>query len=197
MLYDDDKLRFTLNILDDSGLAADESKVNANPNLLNSYINFLNVLGQNQPTGGAEAEPPYNRISMYLRIPFNEPQFNINTNTRIISVPGAFSGNGIGVVGDHLAEILFFKTPRFFDAMDLYLCEIRIVWQDINGEQHIYHPIAIDPEGDELTFGWVITKDVTAHPGSIQFAIEFVHRDSVSTDVDFRLNTQAAYLNVQ
>jgi len=189
-------LRFTLDILDAAGLNADPNKVGANSNLLNSYINFLNVLGQNQ-TAENKNEPPYNRISLYLRVPFNEPQFSINTNTRIISVPASFSGNGIGVVGDHLAEILFFTMPRFFDAMDLYLCDIRIVWQNANGDEHIYKPLAIDPEGDVLTFGWALTKDVTAIAGTINFAIEFVHKNVDTNEVDFRLNTQAAQVSVQ
>ena len=41
----------------------------------------------------------------YMMLPLDEEPFVIDANSRIITVPNQFK-NGVGVTGDHLAEII-------------------------------------------------------------------------------------------
>ena len=56
----------------------------------------------------------------YFLMPLDEPMFEIDANTRKITVPQHFAKNGVGVHGDHMAEILYFSIDRYFDYQDLY-----------------------------------------------------------------------------
>jgi hypothetical protein len=58
----------------------------------------------------------------FIRLPVTEDYFEIDLDTRKIKVPEAFETNGIGVQGDSMAEILYFKVDRYFDDMDLATC---------------------------------------------------------------------------
>ena len=64
----------------------------------------------------------------YLRLPVDEPLFEIDANSRKIDVPSEFKSNGLSVQGDHLAETVFFSIDRYFDYMDLSTCDISINW---------------------------------------------------------------------
>ena len=65
----------------------------------------------------------------YLALPLDEPFFEIDTNTRNILVPAEFRRNGVGVVGDSMAESLFFSVDRYFDIQDLAQDDIQIYIQ--------------------------------------------------------------------
>ena len=64
----------------------------------------------------------------YLFMPLTEELFIINLDTRQITVPSHFKKNGIGIVGDDKAEILYFVVDRYYDVMDLYHTAIGIKW---------------------------------------------------------------------
>ena len=55
---------------------------------------------------------PYDPVLAIL--PVDEPMFVIDANTRKITIPSIFS-NGVSVVGDEHAEILYFEIDRYFD----------------------------------------------------------------------------------
>ena len=65
----------------------------------------------------------------FLRLPLDEPMFEINANTRAISIPNDFRSNGLSVQGDHLAETVFFSIDRYFDFTDLSGADIAINWK--------------------------------------------------------------------
>jgi hypothetical protein len=73
----------------------------------------------------------------YMRINLTEPMFEIDLNKRAVTVPQIFSSGAI-VRGDHMAEVLYFKVPRYFDEMDLgaCTCEIECVTNN-NGAQYV------------------------------------------------------------
>ena len=56
----------------------------------------------------------------YSYLPLDEPTFDINADTRVITIPSDFKKNGISVKGDHYAEVLYFTIDRYFDTQDLY-----------------------------------------------------------------------------
>jgi hypothetical protein len=72
----------------------------------------------------------HNAPYKFFLMPVDEPIFEIDANQRTIAVPSHFSKNGVGVYGDHMAEVLYFSIDRYFDYQDLFsVDEIIINWQ--------------------------------------------------------------------
>lgn len=122
--------------------------------------------------------------------------FHINANTRQITVPEAFKRNGLGVAGDKIAETVYFKINRYFDATDLNTTKIYIVWkQNGNNQDGIATEWVRDIEtfDDYLVFGWVLGGDMTSVSGQLDFSIRFVKTDPKTGVVTYSLNTQTAH----
>lgn len=136
---------------------------------LNEYFQHIEALSELAIGDGRSGSDPY-----FLRLPLDEPFFEINANTRGITVPGELSQ--IGVVGDKFAEILFFKIDRYFDAVDLDTRHIYIEWELPDGTRGISRDFLRDTqsEKDKIIFGWLIDDVLTAHTGTIRFAVRFV-----------------------
>lgn len=145
--------------------------------------------------------------SKYLLMPLDEPMFEIDANKRSITVPTEFVKNGIGVRGDHRAEVLYFKIDRFFDARDLYdgTDYIIINWQfrganeGRNKEVPTNTSIAFAPDDTyipgSIVFGWVIEEDMTPSKGTLSFSISFVSKNTDNT-YSYAFNTTIASVNV-
>ena len=105
-------------------------------------------------------------------IPATETTYEINLETRTISIP-----EFISVATDHRSETIFFKVDRFFDYMDLSTTACVIEYINAKGKSH-YYPI---PYYDVLTFfdegkmiiPWTIDGAATEAAGIVQFAIRF------------------------
>lgn len=184
-----------VNILKSTG-EIDNELLEGNTNLLNTYVNVVQRIINQKPAGATR------RLASYIHAPFyREEDFAFDPDTRLITVPAAFNKNGVAVVGDHLAELLFFKTPRFFDVVDLFNCEIYVYWHNTGlkdySEPHISIPIAVYPEGDVLHFGWYLDENATGVAGQIEFSLEFVIKDATSGEVTFRLYSQPAKITVK
>ena len=140
---------------------------------LNEYFQHIEELSELAIGEGRSGSDPY-----FLRLPLDEPFFEINANTRGITVPGELSQ--IGVVGDKLAEILFFKIDRYYDAIDLDTRHIYIEWEAPDGQGGVRKGISRDflrdtqSEKDKIIFGWLIDDVLTAQIGTIRFAVRFV-----------------------
>ena len=140
---------------------------------LNEYFQHIEELSELAIGDGRSGSDPY-----FLRLPLDEPFFEINANTRGITVPGELSQ--IGVVGDRLAEILFFKIDRYYDAVDLDTRHIYIEWEAPDGQGGVRKGISRDflrdtqSEKDKIIFGWLIDDVLTAYIGTIRFAVRFV-----------------------
>lgn len=138
----------------------------------------------------------------YLRIPLGEEHFQINADTRSIQIPDHFSKYGLGVEGDHTAEVIFFEIDRYFDTMDLAAClgtmdspapegsGCFIQWKNALGHEGVSRAYAfdicdetIDPdtglvlEDAKLIFGWVISNKITEGAGNIEFSVRFVQTE--------------------
>lgn len=155
----------------------------------------------------------------YFLMPLDEPFFEIDANTRKITVPQHFAKNGVGVHGDHMAEILYFRVDRYFDYQDLYACDdIIINWQfrpanaSRNAEVQTYTSFALAPDETydpgHIVFGWVIGNyikgqdeeghDIIAHMtpsrGTLTFSVSFLKKES--NEFSYMLNTQMATVNI-
>ena len=132
----------------------------------------------------------------FLRLPLDEPLFEIDANSRKITIPSDFAANGLSVQGDHLAETVFFSIDRYFDYMDLNNCNIRINWKigDISG-QSVNFSKSVDAEPGKIIFGWPVAKDLTGKSGTLSFAVEFyIERDNV---ISYSLNTLISTINIK
>lgn len=120
-------------------------------------------------------------LEIYTRLPLDEPPFFIDANKRTIEVPKDFAANGVSVQGDEIAEILFFKIDRFFDATDLNECDIYVQWRssELDGNGKPKEGVSktwikdIESEPGYLIFGWPITSKITNTAGNITFSVRF------------------------
>lgn len=121
--------------------------------------------------------------TVFTKLPLDEAHFEINPNTRAITIPADFKKNGIAVQGDDLAEVVYFMIDRYFDAMDLNNTEIYIEWETpksktseaVKSVSETYLKI-IDDENypGKLIFGWAISDAITKDSGTLKFAVRFV-----------------------
>lgn len=182
---------------------------------LATYFNALPIL-----LNDIEAGPKF------LRIPFEEDFFEIDTNTRLIKVPKMIADNRwvVGISGDNLAEILWFKVDRFFDGQDLAVCfprKFRDEKDDTGyGQTYVQWKngnlkgldIVVYPEIDEehIYFGWYLrTMGQNSGPlkaaGTVNFSIRFEcyklkqedsNEPSFNSPLLLSFNTQPAKFNV-
>ena len=146
---------------------------------IEQYFKYLPTLIE---LGGASASDKYTRLHSsgrrYTILPIDEGIFDINANTRAIEVPAEFK-NGISVQGDELAEVLYFRIDRFYDAMDLDTADIYIQWKAADGSTGVSIPWVVDIESqpNKIIFGWPISSAITGTAGNIEFAVRFYKTD--------------------
>lgn len=137
----------------------------------------------------------------FFLMPLDEPLFEIDANKRTITVPNHFAKNGVGVYGDHMAEVLYFRIDKYFDYQDLFeVDEIVINWQfrpanaSRNAEIKTEPSIALAPDDTydpgHIVFGWVITNDMTPSKGTLTFSVSFIKRNG--DEYQYVLNTTTA-----
>ena len=134
----------------------------------------------------------------FLRLPLEEPMFEIDADSRRITVPDAFRINGLSVQGDHLAEIVFFSIDRYFDYTDLSSTDITINWKmgsNVGKTKNFIMSNDIIP--GHIVFGWPINNVITEKSGSLSFAVEFCKKDSNTGEVVYDLNTLAAAITIR
>lgn len=108
-------------------------------------------------------------------LPLDEEKFFIDGNSRKITVPQAFTKNGVGVQGDHYAEYIYFEIDRYFENIDFGSPSIIAVVEFIDANQQKHFTKAwikyTDEKSSKVTIGWPITQDVTSKAGSIKFSV--------------------------
>lgn len=145
---------------------------------------------------------------IFLRMPVgdDEPPIFIDANTRTISrkingngAEHPFFKNGISVQGDEVAEIVFFKINRYFDAMDLSETRIIFQWAPASEPDQIRATPAfitdIEDEPGMLIFGWPIGSDITQFPGAITFSVRFYLNDTEGK-ITYSFNTKDQTVNI-
>ena len=111
----------------------------------------------------------------FTMLPLDEEPFFIDANSREIKPSPSFPKNIVGVQGDQVAEIIYFKINRYFDATDLAEQDIYIEWENPAKEQGLskeyVRDITSDP--DYIIFGWPLASQITEHAGTVKYAIRF------------------------
>lgn len=156
---------------------------------LDEYFSYLDDLLANENIAKQDK-------NKYLILPLDEELFFIDGDTRLITVPNKFK-NGVGVMGDHLAEFLIFAIDRYFDNTDLSTRNIRIEYITADGEKHI------DDEAEganiirylddrypgKLTFAWPLSNLLTKESGKIEFAVRFYKVKEKSQELSFSFSS--------
>lgn len=136
---------------------------------------------------------------LLLVAPADEEYFTIDANARTIAIPAAFKKNGVGVYGDHQAEMLVFKIDRYFDYQDLYNTKIAINWnftpagkrepiyEETQSQEALFPNDVLEP--GYLTFGFLVTKEMTKEGrGVLNFSVTFY--ELTNEEFAYSLNTQ-------
>lgn len=186
-------------------LAAEKLGIQKGDLSLKEYLNRLSELKAKSPR--------FVRLPLYEEGHEDEEIFLINANERTIKIPSSFSKNGIGIVSDELAEILWFKINRYFDIKDFGKAvdisdrlndgdlHILIQWEAPDGAKGASWAYAIDTETDDdyIYFGWAITAEhLTAKAGNIRFAIRIIQYEYDGAEkIAYSFATQAAAVAVK
>lgn len=135
----------------------------------------------------------------YLMLPLDEPCVEVDANTRNITIPKEFKNGVVGVQGDVIAETLFLRVDRYFDAMDLLETEAYIQWKTKSGVEGASKIPYIDYESEhekgKLILVWPLTGAITAEEGEVQFSLRFLKRKS--GDVVYSWNSATATIKIQ
>jgi len=148
-----------------------------------------------------------------LRLPLTEPVFEINPDTREITVPKQFKENGLTIQGDKLAEIVWFKMPRFFDLTDFYNfkndgTKTNSDFEDYHTYIEWYNPsakldehvrgvdlaYAMTCDEDYVYFGWPLADKVSGEAGTIQFTVRFLGVSNGEIKFNFSTRIQSCVI---
>lgn len=177
--------------LKDANIITDDSMAITSLEEYFAYIKELSSLKDDQGN-------PIGR--RYTILPIDEETFDINADTRQITVPPSFKKNGIAVKGDEVAEVLYFKIDRFFDATDFNNMEIYIQWETAPDSKGVTNKGVsrewvrdIESEPGKIIFGWPLSSSITENAGNIKFAVRFFQwTDDNKTALAYNFSTLTA-----
>ena len=153
---------------------------------LEEYFSYIVELGtEYDKETGTKSKP-----SHFSVLPLDEDVFEIDANTRLITVPSSFATNGISIQGDEVAEVIYFEINRFYDAQDS-LKDIYIQWTAPNGKSGVSTPWVVDIESKPgyIIFGWPLSSTITSQAGTVSFSVRFYSISDTTGKVDYSLAT--------
>lgn len=127
---------------------------------------------------------------IYYRIPYDEPVYEINLNTREIQSPEFLS-----VLEDHNAEVIWFKVDRFHDDVDLYGSTCWIQYKNAQKEEYIsitIPKVIEEYNHDVLYIPWPIAGPATKTAGVIEFSFQFFKISEDSGKLFYSIHTKPA-----
>lgn len=135
----------------------------------------------------------------YIMVPLDEEPFNIDLNTRTITVPSSFN-KCTSVQNDVLAETIIFVTDRYFDFMDLANVNIYVQWttpDGFNGATRV-EMRDLESEPGKIKFAWPLNNLITKVPGTVKFAVRFFALDNNNEQtLAYSLNTLASEIIIK
>lgn len=132
-----------------------------------------------------------NDFSNLIVLPADQQIYKIDLNERKIEAPDFLS-----VETDSNAKIVWFKVDRFYDNIDLNTGTCWILYKNALGESYFYNApmqIASGEYGDDyLLIPWVISKEVAADNGNVNFSFQFFNLSEDYQRFLYIINTQPA-----
>ena len=130
-------------------------------------------------------------------LPEEKQVFELDLNTRTINIPQFLSAQF-----DHNSEVIYFKTPRWFEGVDLTDTTCIIQYINADGDCGIYcvpfydiTHFEVDDKGHSvpmLLFPWSLGGLATVSAGTIKFSIRFYVLNKDTKKFSFNLNTKPA-----
>lgn len=149
---------------------------------------------------GHAINPYNNRPILSIILPSDERTFDVDLNTRKISVPTFLS-----VAKDHRAETVYFLVDRYYEYKDLAETSCIIEFINAAGEGGFYpvpfydissYPNFIDKDDIQheakMLIPWCIEGDVTKAAGQVQFVLRFYELDDANEKFIYNIRTQIA-----
>ena len=125
-----------------------------------------------------------------ILLPKNEKIYDIDLNTRKISVPKFLS-----VAKDHYAETIYFKFDRYFDYTDLTTKACIIRFTNAAGNSYIYPVPYYDTQTlayeNKVLIPWCIQGAATEKAGIVKFAICWFSTNE-KKEISYSFNTLVA-----
>lgn len=144
----------------------------------NDYEELLWQIQSNAPTKKA------------ILLPTDEQIYDINLNTKKISVPKYLS-----VKNDHQAETIYFKFDRYYENVDLATTSCIIKYTNAEKNSFIYPVPFYDLENaineNKIIIPWCIQGQATKKAGTIKFSITFF-KVNAEHKLSYALNTMVA-----
>lgn len=128
-----------------------------------------------------------------IRIPKDEPVYQINWNKRSVEAP-----DFVAVEADHQAELIYFEMDRYFDLTDLSQCVGIVQFKNAKNEEYLYviPYYDITSKDGKIIFAWNIQGPVTKYGGVVQFSFKFFKANPVTGELLYELNTTVAKTKV-
>lgn len=108
--------------------------------------------------------------------------FIIDNDLRQIIIPDGM--NILGVAGDIEVKCVSFEMPRYYNGIDMSEFDIFVDYENAKGYRNYYkvvdtktHSSTTPQSSDNIVFTWTLESDVTAHQGTVTFAIRMVKRN--------------------
>lgn len=144
----------------------------------NDYEELLWQIQSNAPTKKA------------ILLPTDEQIYDINLNTKKISVPKYLS-----VKNDHQAETIYFKFDRYYENVDLATTSCIVKYTNAEKNSFIYPVPFYDLENaineNKIIIPWCIQGQATKKAGTIKFSITFF-KVNAEHKLSYALNTMVA-----
>ena len=95
--------------------------------------------------------------------------FLIDENLRVISVPE--QGVVLGVEGDKDVNRVRFRMNRYYHQADLSTFDIRINYQNAEGDKNYFEVSEKTATDDSLSFVWTVAADAVSYKGQVCFIV--------------------------
>ncbi len=100
---------------------------------------------------------------------YDEVTCQIDTATKTISI----LKEQTLIAGEANSQYVSFQIPRFYDGIDLSTKKIGIIYCTELGNFDIESPINVKRNAEYLTFGWLVSGQASAEPGTLSFSVDF------------------------
>lgn len=134
-----------------------------------------------------------NKPSLAILLPGEERIYNVDMAARKIEAPEYLS-----VETDHRSEVIYFRTGRYFDSIDLTNTIGIIQYINAKGEGRVYaipyYDVDTLSSTNEIIFPWEIDGEATKVAGDVKYSIRFYVLDSNKVDkkLIYNLSTLAS-----
>lgn len=117
----------------------------------------------------------------------------IDNDLRTITIPSSLQI--VGVESDEDVRRLYFQMPKQYGEVDLSGFNIRINFMNANNSGDVYAVTDKQVSGDNITFSWLVGRNVLAYRGNIRFIVCLKKTDAEGV-VQQEFNTTIAQLTV-